>query len=63
MAYSIDFRKKVLSIKKTEKLSFEKVAQRFGIGVATVSRWSNRIEPQTTRNKPTIKMDWEALGS
>ena len=61
MAYSIDFRKQVLLIKEEEKLSLEQVAKRFGIGVASVFRWSKRIAPQMTRNKSTIKMDWKAL--
>jgi transposase len=32
MAYSVDFRRKVLEIKKREGLSFEAAAVRFGVG-------------------------------
>jgi transposase len=61
MTYSIDFRKKVLSIKKQENLTFSEVSKRFSVGPASVVRWSQNIEPQRTRNKPTTKLNWEAL--
>lgn len=61
MAYSLDFRPKVLLIKEREKLSFEKVAEHFGVGKASVFRWSKRIEAQRTRHKPATKIDGEAL--
>ncbi len=61
MTYSVDFRKKVLSIKKKEELTLSEVSKRFGVGQASVVRWSKDIEPQRTRHKPTTKMDWEAL--
>ena len=61
MTYSIDFRKKVLSIKEQDQLTFSEVSQRFGVGQATVVRWSKNLEPKRTRNKPTIKLNWEAL--
>ena len=61
MTYSLDFRKKVLTIKVEEKLSFETVAIRFGVGEASVFRWSKRLEPCKTRNKPATKIDMDAL--
>ena len=62
MTYSLDFRKKVLAVKEREKLSFEDVALRFGIGSKnTVFRWSKKLEPCQTRNKPATKIDMEAL--
>jgi transposase len=61
MTYSIDFRKKVLSIKEQENLTLLEVSNRFGVGQASVVRWSKNIEPQATRNKPTLRLDWEAL--
>uniref|UniRef100_UPI004056A75C helix-turn-helix domain-containing protein n=1 Tax=Candidatus Electronema sp. TaxID=2698783 RepID=UPI004056A75C len=51
MAYSIDFRRKVLAIKERDGLSFEKTALRFGISESSVFRWSKRLEPCRTRNK------------
>ncbi|NJO16272.1 MAG: hypothetical protein HC877_11120 [Thioploca sp.] len=61
MTYSIDFRKKVLSIKAQENLIFSQVSEQFGVGQASVVRWSKRIEPQKTQNRPITKMDWKAL--
>jgi len=61
MTYSIDFRRKVLLIKQQEHLSFEATAKRFGVGKMTVLRWSKKIEPQRSRNKPATKIDMEAL--
>jgi len=61
MTYSRDFREKVLFIKKKESLSFAKVAKRFGIGIASIVRWTENIESKKTRNKPATKIDMEAL--
>ena len=61
MAYSLDFRKKVLQIKEDENLTFGKTSERFGVGMRTLFRWQNRIEPKMTRNKPAVKIDMEKL--
>jgi transposase len=61
MTYSIDFRKKVLSIKQQDQLTYSETAQRFGVGQSTVVRWSQNIELKRTRNKPTVKLNWDAL--
>lgn len=62
MTYSLDFRKKVLAVKERENLNFEDVALRFDIGSKnTVFRWSKKLEPCETRNKPATKIDMEAL--
>ena len=61
MTYSIDFRQKVLLIKEQEKLTVMETAVRFGIGVASITRWDKRLEPQRTRTKPATKLDMEAL--
>lgn len=61
MTYSIDFRKKVLSIKEKEKLSFSQVAKRFGVGVNSVFLWSKNIEPKRTRKKAPVKIHNELL--
>jgi transposase len=61
MTYSSDFRKKVLTIRKQESLSMDKVAKRFGVGLASVLRWSKNLEAKSTRNKPATKIDMEAL--
>lgn len=61
MTYSIDFRRKVLSVRETEGLTIPEVAERFCIGLATVVRWLRRVEPCLTRNKPATKIDRIAL--
>ena len=60
MTYSIDFRRKVLSVQKSEKLSFKETAERFQIGIDTVTRWHRRIEPQQSGSRRR-KIDKEAL--
>lgn len=61
MTYSIDFRQQVLWIKEREQLSFDEVAERFGVGRTSVVRWSKQIEAKNTRNKPATKIDMEKL--
>jgi len=41
----MDLRKKVLEVKEKEKLSYKEVARRFSLGIASVVRWSKRLEP------------------
>jgi len=61
MTYSIDFRKKVLAIRAKEKLSITKTAARFDIGTTTIVNWLKTIEPKTSRNKPSVKIDMKKL--
>jgi len=61
MTYSIDFRQKVLWIKEQENLTGTETAVRFGIGVASITRWNKQVEPQRTRTKAATKLDMEAL--
>lgn len=56
MTYSIDFRKKVLAIKEKEKMSFESVSKRFGVGKNTVFVWTKRLSPLKNRNKASTKI-------
>lgn len=60
MTYSIDFRRKVLSVREREELTIAEVAERFGVGVASVVRWLKDIEikPHGPRKR---KIDMEAL--
>ncbi len=60
MTYSLDMRQKILKIRLEEGLSMAKVAERFGVGVASVMRWSNNIECIKKRNRST-KVDMEEL--
>lgn len=61
MTHSLDFRKKVLSIRAKEGLSFVQVAKRFGVSVNSVFLWSKSIEPKLTRNKAPIKIHNDLL--
>ncbi len=61
MTYSYDFRKKVLETKAKEGLSFGDVAARFCVGIASVVRWSKKLESQKKRHKPATKVNMEAL--
>ena len=44
MAYSIDFRRKVLSVRVKDGLTIAEVASRFGVGIASVVRWIKEIQ-------------------
>ena len=61
MTYSLDFRRKALSVREKEGLTIAEVATRFGVGIASVVRWLTKVEPQRTRNKPATKIDMAAL--
>ena len=61
MTYSLDFRKKILSIRSKEKLSFSQTAKRFGVSVNSLFLWSKKVEPKQTKNRPAIKIDKETL--
>ena len=60
MAYSLDFRRKVLSVRKKEGLTIAEVAARFDVGVASVTRWVKNIhrKPQGFRQR---KIDLDVL--
>ncbi len=61
MSYSIDFRKRILEIREEEKLSLDECSKRFKVGRATIFRWTKRINPKLTRNKPATKIDMKKL--
>lgn len=61
MAYSKDFREKVLSIREERGLSLLETAELVGVGVASLFRWTKNPEPSKTRNKPATKIDMDAL--
>ena len=59
--YQIDFRKKVLDVKRKFNLTIDEVAKRFDISRRSVIRWSKRIELISDRNSPQRKIDLDAL--
>lgn len=61
MTYSLDFRKRVIAIKKKENISFQLVSERFGLGKNTVFVWSKKIAPLKNRNKLATKIQAELL--
>ena len=61
MGYSLYFRLQVFKIKAKENLTFQEASDRFGVPIRTLFRWQKRIEPKAKRNKPSIKIDMEAL--
>lgn len=60
MAYSLDFRRKVLSVREKEGLTIAEVAVRFDVGVASVVRWIKNVDrkPQGFRKR---KIDLDVL--
>lgn len=52
MTYPVEFRRKVLSVMKSEGLTYKATAERFEINTATIQRWERRIEP-----KPRVPRD------
>lgn len=61
MTYPLKFRQHILGIREKEKLTFVQTAARFGVGIASLMRWSKNIHPLTKRNKPATKIDMHAL--
>ena len=49
MTYSIDFRKKVLSMKEKERLSFDQISKRFGVSKRAVFNWIKSLYPKVKR--------------
>jgi len=61
MTYNLDFRQKVFAYKEKKDLTFEQTSEHFDIGIRTLFRWQQSLEPCTTRNKPATKIDMDAL--
>ena len=61
MTYSIDFRRKVLEVKKKEGLTFEETSKRFCVGKNSIFLWSKNLEPIEKRNTKPRRIDLDAL--
>ena len=61
MSYSQDFRDKVLEVKQQESLTISSTAKRFCIGTTTLKRWLKNPILKTTKNRPSTKIDLDAL--
>lgn len=61
MTYPLEFRKAIFATKTKKKLTYQQTSDLFSIPMRTLLRWSKRIEPCTTRNKPATKINMQAL--
>jgi len=61
MTYPLAFRKKVISIKEKEGLTYVEAARRFHIGTDTLVRWNKNLEPKLTKNRPSLKINLDKL--
>ena len=61
MSYSQGFRDKVLEVKQQENLTISSTAKRFCIGTTTLKRWLKNPMLKTTKNRPSTKIDLDAL--
>ena len=61
MTYSIDFRKKVLQIRKEKGLSIQGTSELFKISPTSIVKWGKNILPKLRRIKPATKIDMDAL--
>lgn len=61
MTYSLDFHRKVLSVREKEGLTISEVASRFDVSIASVTHWVKSPVPRLGRNKPSTKIDMQAL--
>lgn len=61
MGYSLDFRRRVMSDKVKNKLSFQETSHKYNVSMRTLFRWSGKIEPCQFRSKPATKVDEELL--
>ena len=59
MTYGVKFRRHVFSVREREGLSFAETCERFSVGVASLTRWTRRVEPQATREGRPRKIDLE----
>lgn len=60
MTHSVDFRQKVLDIRKWERLSYAEVATRFEVSVSSVFRLSICPDSKRTHSQHATKIDMVA---
>ncbi len=61
MTYSVDFRRHVLFLRNKEGLTFVQTSERFGVGIASLTRWNKEIKPKATRENRPRKIELDAL--
>jgi len=60
MTHPIEFRCHVLSVRKKEGLTFRETANRFWLGISSLTRWSKNLEPKAYPLR-MYKIDLKAL--
>lgn len=61
MAYSLDYRQRVFSLKEERCLTFKETSKLFDVDIRTLFRWQKRMQPKLTKDKPATKIDMQAL--
>lgn len=61
MTHPVKFRCHVLSIKRKAGLTFKQTAERFAVGIASLTRWNKTITPKATRENRPRKVDLKEL--
>ena len=61
MTYPLKFRQQLLQTREPEGLTIAQAAARFGVGVASVTRWLKSPVPKAKRNRKANKIDMAAL--
>ncbi len=61
MSHPVAFRRHVLQVRKRDGLSFAQTAERFSLGIASVKRWSKRLEPKPYERRKVRRIDREKL--
>ncbi len=61
MSDSISFRRHVLEVKERDGLTFAEAAERFSVGIASLVRWSGRLEARVYRRERGLKIDLAKL--
>ena len=61
MTYPLIFRQKVFAVKLKKRLTYQETSEHFDVGIRTLFRWENNMEPCVTRNKPATKNDRDDL--
>ncbi len=52
MSYPVEVRRHILAVRLKEGLTYEQTAARFGVGIASLTRWSKRLERKTPEGRP-----------
>ena len=57
--YSLDYRKRVMTIKATKNLTYVQTSERFGVNIRTLFRWQQQIKPKIIKQATTKRFHYE----